>query len=70
MKDGALVESKIRNARSRKDFYKSKINQEAEQSLRQKRTISKKVKPNYKKNFNKKVREERKKLILKKLKSR
>ncbi len=70
MKDGALIESKIRNARSRKDFYKSKINQEAEQSLRQKRTISKKVKPNYKKNFNKKVREERKKLILKKLKSK
>ena len=70
IKNGEIVESKIRNARSRKDFYKSKINQEAEQSLRHKRTISKKVKPNYKKNFNKKVREERKKIILKKLKSK
>ncbi|MBR4237085.1 DEAD/DEAH box helicase [bacterium] len=69
IKDGQIVESKIRNARSRMDFYKSKINQEAEKSLRHKRTISKEVKPNYKKNFNKKVQEEKKKLILQKLKN-
>lgn len=69
IKDNEIVESKVRNARSRMDFYKSKINQEAEKSLRHKRTISKKVKPNYKKNFNKKVQEEKKKIILQKLKN-
>ena len=69
IKDNEIVESKVRNARSRMDFYKSKMNQEAEKSLRHKRTISKKVKPNYKKNFNKKVQEEKKKIILQKLKN-
>lgn len=63
IRDNQIVESKVRNARSRKDFYKSKINIEAEKELRHKRTISKKVKPNYKKNFNKKVQEEKKKII-------
>ena len=49
---------------------KSKLNQEAEQKLRHKRTISKKVKPNYKKKFNQQMREERKKIVEKRLKSR
>ncbi|MBP5342901.1 DEAD/DEAH box helicase [bacterium] len=69
IKDNKIVPSKIRNARSRMDFYKSKINQEAEKQLRHKRTISKKVKPNYKKNFNKKVQEEKKIIIKQKLKN-
>jgi len=70
IKDGEIKSSTVRNARSRKDFYKSKINMEAEKSLRFKRTISKKVKPNYKKNFNKKVQEEKKKIIKKKLENK
>jgi len=69
IKNNEIVKSKIRNARDRKDFYKSKINTEAEKTLRFKRTISKKVKPNYKKNFNKKVQEEKKKIIRKNLKN-
>lgn len=63
IKNNEIVESKIRNARSRKDFYKSKVNKKAEEITRHKRTISKKVKPNYKKNFQKTVNEEKKKLL-------
>ena len=69
-KNGEIVDSKARYERERKDFYKSKLNQEAEQKLRHKRTISKKVKPNYKKKFNQQMREERKKIVEKRLKSR
>ncbi len=68
IKDGEIKEASIRKARSRKDFYKSKMNMEAEKSLRNKRTISKKVKPNYKKNFNKKVQEEKQKIMKKRMK--
>ena len=69
-KNGEIVDSKARYERERRDFYKSKLNQEAEAKLRHKKTISKKVKPNYKKKFNKEMREERKKIVEKRLKSR
>jgi ATP-dependent RNA helicase CshB len=70
LKNGEIVDSKSRYERERKDFYKSKLNQQAEKKLRNKRTISKKVKPNYKKNFNKAVREERKKIVEKRYKTK
>ena len=70
LRNGEIVDSKSRYERERKDFYKSKLNQQAEKKLRNKRTISKKVKPNYKKNFNKAVREERKKIVEKRYKTK
>ena len=69
-KNGQLVDSSARYQRERKDFYKSKLNQEAEKKLRHKRTISKKVKPNYKKKFNREMREERKKIVEKRWKNK
>ena len=69
-KNGEIVDSKARYERERRDFYKSKLNQEAEAKLRHKKTISKKVKPNYKKKFNKEMKEEKKKIVEKRLKSR
>lgn len=63
IKDGEISPTNVRNARSRKDFYKSKINKQAETKLRNKRTVSKKVKPNYKKNFQKQVNEEKQKIL-------
>ncbi len=68
-KNGEIVESKARYERERKDFYKSKLNQDAEKNLRHKRTISKKVKPNYKKKFNREMREERQKIVEKRWKA-
>lgn len=69
-KNGEIVDSKARYERERRDFYKSKLNQEAEAKLRHKKTISKKVKPNYKKKFNREMREERKKIVEKRYKNR
>ena len=62
-KNGEIIDSKARYERERKDFYHSKLNQEAEKSLRRKKTISKKVKPNYKKKFQKEVKLEKKRII-------
>ena len=69
-KNGQIVDSKARYERERRDFYKSKLNQEAEAKLRHKKTISKKVKPNYKKKFNREMREERQKIGEKRYKNR
>ena len=69
-KNGQIVDSKARYERERRDFYKSKLNQEAETKLRHKKTISKKVKPNYKKKFNREMREERQKIVEKRYKNR
>ncbi len=66
-KNGEIVESKARYERERKDFYNSKINKEAEKTLRHHKTISKKVKPNYKKKFEIERRETKKKIIEKRL---
>lgn len=69
-KNGEIVDAKTRYERERKDFYNSKINKEAEKVLRNKKTISKKVKPNYKKKFEQEKLETKKKLIEKRLRAK
>ena len=67
--NGEIVDSKARYERERKDFYHSKLTKEAESHVRHKRTISKKVKPNYKKKFHKEIEIEKRRIIEKKLRS-
>ncbi|MCB9498642.1 MAG: DEAD/DEAH box helicase [Bacillales bacterium] len=65
IKNGTIVDSTARYERERKTFFASKINIEAKHSLKNKKTISKSVKPGYKKKYNAELNKE-KKLILKK----